>query len=215
MGGDGHGWGHLSRSRSRSTAPQRWTEYLAPYVFNGDGNTLDTSTLTNGTHTLTVTRYGYFVMHGDRLDPGHDRKRRRRAVAAGEFGVAGCVVRRSRGDVVGVERHLGPTVLRRLRISGRGVARLARNRVSIGGATAASYVVQAAHVGLTLVRVTASNAGVPGAAVTEWADVGRDGGAGLAAGEFGVAGCVGFGAAGADVVGVERHLVEWSHVVCV
>ena len=39
--------------------------------------------------------------------------------------------------------------------------------VSIGGATAASYVVQAADVGSTLrARVTASNAGGPGAAVT-------------------------------------------------
>ena len=33
----------------------RWTEHLAPYLYNGDGNTLDTTTLTNGTHTLTIT----------------------------------------------------------------------------------------------------------------------------------------------------------------
>ena len=32
----------------------RWTEHLSPYVFNGDGNTLNTSTLGNGSHTFTV-----------------------------------------------------------------------------------------------------------------------------------------------------------------
>jgi Hypothetical glycosyl hydrolase family 15/Bacterial Ig domain len=32
----------------------RWTERAAPYVFNGDGNTLDTGTLTNGSHVLKV-----------------------------------------------------------------------------------------------------------------------------------------------------------------
>jgi hypothetical protein len=34
-----------------------WTEYYAPYVFNGDGSTLDTSTLSDGSHKLTVTAY--------------------------------------------------------------------------------------------------------------------------------------------------------------
>jgi hypothetical protein len=34
---------------------QKWTEYLTPYVFNGDGNTLDTTTLSDGSHTLSVT----------------------------------------------------------------------------------------------------------------------------------------------------------------
>jgi hypothetical protein len=33
---------------------QRWTEGAAPYRFNGDLGTLDTRTLANGTHTLTV-----------------------------------------------------------------------------------------------------------------------------------------------------------------
>ena len=33
----------------------RWTEYAAPFIFNGDGNVLDTKTLTSGTHTLSVT----------------------------------------------------------------------------------------------------------------------------------------------------------------
>jgi Hypothetical glycosyl hydrolase family 15/Bacterial Ig domain len=32
----------------------RWTERAAPYVFNGDGNTLDTRTLTGGSHVLKV-----------------------------------------------------------------------------------------------------------------------------------------------------------------
>ena len=31
-----------------------WTEHLSPYFFNGDGNTLDTTTLANGSHTFTV-----------------------------------------------------------------------------------------------------------------------------------------------------------------
>ena len=32
----------------------KWTEHLSPYFFNGDDNTLDTSTLANGSHTFTV-----------------------------------------------------------------------------------------------------------------------------------------------------------------
>jgi hypothetical protein len=32
----------------------KWTEITAPYVFNGDGKTLDTTTLTNGSHVLLV-----------------------------------------------------------------------------------------------------------------------------------------------------------------
>ena len=32
----------------------QWSEHLAPYVFNGDGATLSTSTLSNGSHTFTV-----------------------------------------------------------------------------------------------------------------------------------------------------------------
>jgi hypothetical protein len=40
-----------------------WTENLAPYVYNGDGNTLDTTTLSNGSHTLkavaTTSAGGY------------------------------------------------------------------------------------------------------------------------------------------------------------
>jgi hypothetical protein len=32
----------------------KWTEVQAPYVYNGDGNTLDTRTLSNGGHTLSV-----------------------------------------------------------------------------------------------------------------------------------------------------------------
>ena len=32
----------------------KWTENLAPYVFNGDGNTLDTTTLSDGSHVFSV-----------------------------------------------------------------------------------------------------------------------------------------------------------------
>ena len=32
----------------------KWSEHLSPYFFNGDDNTLDTSTLANGSHTFTV-----------------------------------------------------------------------------------------------------------------------------------------------------------------
>ena len=32
----------------------KWTELTAPYVFNGDGKTLDTTTLTDGSHVLKV-----------------------------------------------------------------------------------------------------------------------------------------------------------------
>jgi hypothetical protein len=35
----------------------KWTENISPYVFNGDGNVLDTKTLSNGSHTFTVTAY--------------------------------------------------------------------------------------------------------------------------------------------------------------
>ncbi len=31
-----------------------FTEYQSPYVYNGDGNTLDTTTLSNATHTLAA-----------------------------------------------------------------------------------------------------------------------------------------------------------------
>ena len=32
----------------------RWTESYAPFVFNGDGNKLDTTTLANGSHVLRI-----------------------------------------------------------------------------------------------------------------------------------------------------------------
>ena len=35
----------------------RWTEYSAPYQFNGDTGALDTTTLSDGTHTLAVVAY--------------------------------------------------------------------------------------------------------------------------------------------------------------
>ncbi len=36
----------------------RWTEGYAPYVFNGDGNKLDTTTLTDGSHVLRAVATG-------------------------------------------------------------------------------------------------------------------------------------------------------------
>jgi hypothetical protein len=36
----------------------KWSESQAPYVFGGDGATLDTTKLSNGTHTLSATAYG-------------------------------------------------------------------------------------------------------------------------------------------------------------
>jgi hypothetical protein len=35
----------------------KWTESLAPYIYGGDGNTLDTRSLANGSHTLAVKTY--------------------------------------------------------------------------------------------------------------------------------------------------------------
>jgi hypothetical protein len=35
----------------------RWREWMAPYTFNGDGHTLDTTTVANGTHVLSVVAY--------------------------------------------------------------------------------------------------------------------------------------------------------------
>jgi hypothetical protein len=35
----------------------RWTDSTTPYVFDGDGNTLDTATLGNGNHTFSVKAY--------------------------------------------------------------------------------------------------------------------------------------------------------------
>jgi hypothetical protein len=36
----------------------RWTQVASPYVFGGPGGTLDTTTLSNGSHTLSATAYG-------------------------------------------------------------------------------------------------------------------------------------------------------------
>jgi len=41
-----------------------WTEHVAPYVFDGDGNTLATSGLANGAHTFRVTAYPSSGTHG-------------------------------------------------------------------------------------------------------------------------------------------------------
>ncbi len=37
--------------------PVTWSEWLSPYVYNGDGGTLDTTTLSEGAHTLQVVEY--------------------------------------------------------------------------------------------------------------------------------------------------------------
>ena len=44
-----------ARSTSSSTASSSGRRHVSPYVFNGDGNQLDTKTLTDGAHTLAVT----------------------------------------------------------------------------------------------------------------------------------------------------------------
>jgi hypothetical protein len=59
--------GVVSWTASTSDAPTKaefsidgvlkWTEIQAPYVYNGDGNMLDTKTLSNGGHTLSVKAY--------------------------------------------------------------------------------------------------------------------------------------------------------------
>ena len=46
-----------ARSSSSWTASSGGRRASSPYVFNGDGNRLDTTTLTNGAHTLTVKAY--------------------------------------------------------------------------------------------------------------------------------------------------------------
>ena len=46
------------RSSSGSTGACAWTENLSPYVYGGDGRTLDTRDLPNGSHTLEVRAYG-------------------------------------------------------------------------------------------------------------------------------------------------------------
>src|SRR5207244_67154 len=35
----------------------KWTETWSPYVYTADGNSVDTTTLANGGHTLAVTAY--------------------------------------------------------------------------------------------------------------------------------------------------------------
>ena len=35
-----------------------WTETLSPYVFNGDGDQFDTTTIRNGKHVLSVKAFG-------------------------------------------------------------------------------------------------------------------------------------------------------------
>ena len=37
--------------------PVTWSEWHAPYMYNGDGGTLDTTTLSEGAHTLQVVEY--------------------------------------------------------------------------------------------------------------------------------------------------------------
>lgn len=50
--------GSVSKVEFLIDATVRWTDQSAPYVFNGDGNSLDTTTLTNGSHVLAVKAYG-------------------------------------------------------------------------------------------------------------------------------------------------------------
>lgn len=50
--------GTVSRVDFAVDGTVKWSEANAPYVYNGDGNKLDTTTLADGTHTLSVTAYG-------------------------------------------------------------------------------------------------------------------------------------------------------------
>ena len=47
----------VSRVDFKVDGSAKWTETGAPWVFNGDGRTLNTATLANGSHTLAVTAY--------------------------------------------------------------------------------------------------------------------------------------------------------------
>ncbi len=47
-----------ARSISRSTAPRSWSQASSPYLYRGKTGGLDTTTLANGSHTLTAVAYG-------------------------------------------------------------------------------------------------------------------------------------------------------------
>jgi hypothetical protein len=47
----------VSKVEFRIDGSLRWTETTAPWVFNGDGRTLDSTGLANGQHLLTATAY--------------------------------------------------------------------------------------------------------------------------------------------------------------
>ena len=44
----------------------KWTEHISPYEFNGDGGQLDTTTLSNGAHTLGVQAHATDGRYGNR-----------------------------------------------------------------------------------------------------------------------------------------------------
>ena len=49
--------GSTAKVEFRIDGTLKWTEKFSPYYFNGDGSKLDTTTLSNGSHTLKVTAY--------------------------------------------------------------------------------------------------------------------------------------------------------------
>ena len=133
-----------------------WTEHLSPYVFNGDGNTLDTTALSNGSHTFTVV-----------ATATDGTTSTAQAVASVSNGVAGPPVNSVLPSVSGTAQQ-GQTLSASTGTwSGSPTSFAYRWRdcdasgagcVDIAGATGSSYLLQAADVGHTLrVVVTATN----------------------------------------------------------
>ena len=148
--------GEVASVDFRIDGVSKWTDHLSPYVFNGDGNTLDTTALANGSHTFTVvatatdgtTRSAQAVASVANAVPDPPVN----SVLPSVSGTAqqGQTLSASTGTWSG-----SPTSFayrwRDCDASGAGC-------VDIAGATGSSYLLQAADVGHTLrVVVTATN----------------------------------------------------------
>ena len=148
--------GEVASVDFRIDGVSKWTDHLSPYVFNGDGNTLDTTALSNGSHTFTVvatatdgtTRSAQAVASVANAVPDPPLN----SVLPSVSGTAqqGQTLSASTGTWSG-----SPTSFayrwRDCDTSGAGC-------VDIAGATGSSYLLQAADVGHTLrVVVTATN----------------------------------------------------------
>ena len=187
----------------------QWTEHLAPYVFNGDDNTLGTTTLANGSHILAVVATA---------TDGTTSSIQSADVASNSGLVPGNLVLPSMAGTAQQAQTVTATTgtwagspvsytyrWRSCDASGNGCA-------DIPGATSAGYVPQATDVGHTLrVVVTATNAGGSTSA-TSAADRGR---APLAAGEHRAACDLGDGAAGSDARCVDRDVERQPDLVCI